>query len=197
MTIDQPAAGRPRSVEADRAILEAAVDLLIDRGFEATSIEQVARSAGVTRATVYRRYPDKTTLLIAALEAAFGDPPSSPVIRDVEHLVEGWASAGSQPRLRKLVRRLYGARDIDPQLALAYEGLFGGSRDEARRRALQAARGAGEFPADADVDIILDLLLGAFWQHLVTRPDTASRPEVEAYLRGALRHLGYRPNNSR
>jgi AcrR family transcriptional regulator len=66
--------GRPRSPEADAAILAAALDLLLERGIAATSIEQVARRAGVTRATVYRRFPDRTQLLIATVEAAYGNP---------------------------------------------------------------------------------------------------------------------------
>ncbi len=193
--IGQSSAGRPRSIEADQTIIQAVVDVLVDRGIEATSIAQVARSAGVTRATVYRRYADKTTLLVAGLRTSFGDPPNSPVIRDMEDLVEEWATAASQARVRKLVRRLYDARDADPQLAGAYERVLRRFGDRARR-ALKAAQQAGEFPAHAEVDIVLDLLLGAFWQHLITRPDTASRTEVEACLRGVLRQLGHRPQLS-
>jgi AcrR family transcriptional regulator len=188
------APGRPRSHEADAAILAAALDLLIERGAEATSIEQVARRAGVTRATVYRRFPDKTQLLIATMEAAYGDPPQTPEIRDVEHLLAGWASVIANPRLRKLLRRLYGAFEDYPELGRAYQGLFGRQRDQARRDVLERARDSGQLPADTDVDVLLDVLTGAVWQHLVTRPETCTAADVEQFLRAVLHQAGYRPD---
>lgn len=189
--------GRPRSPEADAAILAAALDLLLERGVEATSIEQVARRAGVTRATVYRRFPDKTRLLIAAVEAAYGNPPASPEIRDVEHLVTGWAHALADPRQRRLLRRLYGAIDDLPELAAAYRTRFGGHRDQARRRVLEQARDRGQLPADTDPAVLLDLLTGAVWQNLASHPDTSTATEVERFLRAVLHQVGYRPEGER
>ncbi|OLT00020.1 hypothetical protein BJF90_36680 [Pseudonocardia sp. CNS-004] len=185
--------GRPRSREADAAILAAALDLLLERGVEATSIEQVARRAGVTRATVYRRFPDKARLLVATVEAAYGDPPASPEIRDVEQLLTGWAHALSDPRSRRLLRRLYGAIDDLPELTQAYRTRFGTHRDQARRQVLEQARDRGQLPPDTDPDVLLDLLTGAVWQHLATRPDTAAASDVERFLRAALQQAGYRP----
>src|SRR5581483_9010182 len=54
--------GRPRSAEADRAILTATVDLLAERGLAAMSIEEVAARAGVGKTTIYRRWPSKGLL---------------------------------------------------------------------------------------------------------------------------------------
>jgi AcrR family transcriptional regulator len=185
--------GRPRSPQADAAILAAALDLLLERGVEATSIEQVARRAGVTRATVYRRFPDKTQLLVATMEAAYGNPPASPEIRDVEHLLVGWSHALADPRQRRLLRRLYAATDDLPELATAYRTRFGERRDHARRQVFERARDRGQLPADTDPGVLLDVLTGAVWQHLVSRPDTSTPAEVERFLRAVLRHAGYRP----
>ncbi|MEU6407753.1 TetR/AcrR family transcriptional regulator [Microbispora sp. NPDC046933] len=189
--------GRPRNVEADAAILAAALDLLLERGVEATSIEQVARRAGVTRATVYRRFPDKTKLLVATVEAAYGDPPASPQIHDIEHLLTGWAHALAGPRQRLLLRRLYSAVDDLPELAAAYRTRFGEHRDRARRHVLEEARDRGQLPPDTDPDVLLDLLTGAVWQHLVSRPDTSTAAEVEEFLRAVLHQAGYRPEGEK
>lgn len=194
MSADERAPGRPRSREADAAILDAALELLIERGAEATSIEQVARRAGVTRATVYRRFPDKTRLLIATVQAAYGDPPPTPEIRDVEHMLAGWAHVLAVPRHRRLLRRLYAAIEDCPALAQAYHDLYGRHRDQARRDAFERARDQGQLPADTDPDILLDLLTGAVWQHLAARPDTSTPEDVEQFLRGVLHQVGYRPN---
>jgi AcrR family transcriptional regulator len=191
------APGRPRSREADAAILAAALELLLERGVEATSIEQVARRAGVTRATVYRRFPDKNQLLIATVEATYGNPPAAPEIRDVEHLLTGWASALADPRQRRLLRRLYGAIDDHPELARAYRTRLGEHRDRARRDVLARAHDRGQLPPGTRPDVLLDILTGAVWQHLVSRPDTSTAAEVEQFLRAVLHQAGYRPEGDR
>ena len=197
MDTDDRAPGRPRSREADAAILDAALDLLIERGAEATSIEQVARRAGVTRATVYRRFPDKVSLLIATVEAAYGDPPPTPEILDVEHLLAGWASVLADPRLRRLLRRLYGAVEDFPEVARAYQGSLGDQRDQARRAVFERARDLGQFPADTDPAVLLDVLTGAGWQHLAVHPDTCTTEDAERFLRAVLHQAGYRPGGHR
>ena len=61
--------GRPRSSEADRAILQTALRLLVEQGYDAMSIEGVASAAGVGKTTIYRRYPSKRELIVAAVSS--------------------------------------------------------------------------------------------------------------------------------
>src|SRR3984885_5350644 len=61
--------GRPRSEQAEQAILEAAIEAVGDRGIDGVSCEDVAARAGVGKATLYRRWPGKEDLLIAAFAA--------------------------------------------------------------------------------------------------------------------------------
>jgi AcrR family transcriptional regulator len=61
--------GRPRSVEADRAITEATLALLEAEGYAAMTMQGVAARAGVSTATLYRRWPCKQDLVIAALKS--------------------------------------------------------------------------------------------------------------------------------
>ena len=58
--------GRPRSAEASDAILRATLELCAEQGFEGTTVEAVATRAGVGKATVYRRYPNRIGLVMAA-----------------------------------------------------------------------------------------------------------------------------------
>ena len=58
--------GRPRSLEADRAILEAAISVLGEVGYHGFTTEEVAARAGVSKATIYRRHPSKIALVAAA-----------------------------------------------------------------------------------------------------------------------------------
>jgi TetR/AcrR family transcriptional regulator, mexJK operon transcriptional repressor len=66
--------GRPTRVEAERrhgAMLEAAMRLFLARGFEAVSIEEIAKQAGVAKRFIYARYGDKSELFVAAIEHSF------------------------------------------------------------------------------------------------------------------------------
>lgn len=63
-----PVRGRPRDAARHRVILEATVQLLVEVGYDRLSVEAVAARAGVGKATVYRRYPGKASLVAAAVD---------------------------------------------------------------------------------------------------------------------------------
>jgi AcrR family transcriptional regulator len=170
---------------------------LVERGVAATSLEHVAQRSGVTRATIYRRYANKEDLFVAAVEAAYGNPPDEPQIADVEHMIDGWAMACSQPVLRRLMRRLYAASDDYPALAAVFATSIQPRRDKARLRVLEAARQRGELPPGTDTDLVLQLMTGAVWHHLVAYPDDTPTAEVRAYLHNVLAHVGYRRSQPR
>src|ERR1051326_8266077 len=67
--------GRPRSAQADQAILSAALEELAEVGFEALSIEAVAARAGVGKTTIYRRWPSKMELALEALSMVHTEVP--------------------------------------------------------------------------------------------------------------------------
>jgi TetR/AcrR family transcriptional repressor of mexJK operon len=62
-----PRRGRPRDTAKDEAILQAAGDLFMERGYEVVSLDAVAQRAGVSKATIYARYTDKDALFAAVL----------------------------------------------------------------------------------------------------------------------------------
>jgi AcrR family transcriptional regulator len=190
-----PAPGRPRSAEADRAILDAALELLVERGVEGTSIEKVAQLAGVTRATVYRRYPDKTRLLLAALQEGVAVPDELPACDSVEEMLSLWAQGLGGPdaaRGRRLLRRLMTGLHDHPELHEAYREASIERRERWIGSVLERARDRGEFPADADLAIVADILTSAITTQLLTRPDTTSVREVEDYFLSVLHHTCYR-----
>jgi AcrR family transcriptional regulator len=68
--------GRPTRAQSElrnRELLEAALDLFLERGFEGTTIEAIVDAVGMARRTVYARYGDKITLFKAALQRAIDD----------------------------------------------------------------------------------------------------------------------------
>ncbi|WP_188193470.1 TetR/AcrR family transcriptional regulator [Nonomuraea sp. SYSU D8015] len=194
MTTSAPrSAGRPRSQEADTAILTAALDLLIEVGAEQTSIEQVARRAGVTRATVYRRYPDKTALLLRTLQWALHDnDPAFTGWRDLDHMFEDWGAYLAVPRLRRLLRRIFSSVDDYPELLTTYHKVNSGRRRAVVREMLLRARDLGELPAELDADVVAEMLNAAVINHLVSRPDDESPAEIKAYFMAIMKQVGHR-----
>src|SRR5580704_15116573 len=77
--------GRPRSQEADRAIMAATVELLAAKGLAGMSIEEVASRAGVGKATIYRRWSSKGLLALDAFVSSFREQqplPDTGTLRD-------------------------------------------------------------------------------------------------------------------
>src|SRR3954447_5032918 len=70
--------GRPRDPQADGRILAAASSLILMRGFESMTVDEVASNAGVGKATVYRRWSRKEDLAVAAMEQLYRDEMPSP-----------------------------------------------------------------------------------------------------------------------
>ncbi|MEO3745888.1 TetR-like C-terminal domain-containing protein [Plantactinospora sp. B5E13] len=126
----------------------------------------------------------------SAVEVGAGSRTTPESRTGTSHVPESRATRGQQ---RRLLRRLYGAIEDDPELAQTYQSQFGRHRDHTRRDVLTRAREAGQLPEDTDINILLDLLTGAVWQHLAVYPDTSTPTEVERFLRAALHQAGYRP----
>ncbi|MDT7581517.1 MAG: hypothetical protein QOK35_2781, partial [Pseudonocardiales bacterium] len=126
--------GRPRRAELDDAILDACFAVLSAVGYAGMSIDAVARRAGVTRPTIYRRWPGKQELVIAALSRAQAGIVDLPDTGDVRHdLVAQLRS------LRQTLTRPHGMAVIGSMLAEEHTApaLLAGFRDQvvAQRRA--------------------------------------------------------------
>ena len=95
--------GRPRSEQAEQAIIEATLDLFAEQGFEGVCVEAVAARAGVGKATIYRRWPNKEELLLAAfgsLKSPFPEPKGVSVRDDLLAMVKVMCADKSDLRRR-------------------------------------------------------------------------------------------------
>ena len=70
---------RPRSAEAHSKVLNAAVDLFSERGIDATSMDAVAEASGVSKATIYKHWPDKDSLALEVMAHLYGLDEEPPV----------------------------------------------------------------------------------------------------------------------
>lgn len=195
----QPSArpGRPRSSQADEDILEAAADLMIEGGVDGVSIDRVAQRAGVTRPTIYRRYTDRTDLLIAAIHWTFRyQPEELPEPRDIEEMLRWWAQAIEAPentRIRQLMLRLMPSTYDHPEFVAAFRKLSTEPRNAVVRGVLKREQERGRFPEDADLEIVRQILAGAVAVHLTTHPEGTNVRHAEEYLLAVLAETRFRP----
>ena len=124
-----PQADRSRAMRA--RLLEATVDLLVERGFAGTSTTLVSERAGVSRGAQLHHFPTKNDLVVAAVEhlterrgaelsAAFAELSAQPVA----------SAAGRRTRLRKVLEML-GEHFASPVFAAALELWVAARTDEA------------------------------------------------------------------
>lgn len=83
--------GRPLDQTKEAAILSAAREAIARSGYEGTSVDEVARGAGTSKLTIYRRYPSKASLAVAVIQAmgrrmAVPQRNSDPKLNLVRHL---------------------------------------------------------------------------------------------------------------
>jgi AcrR family transcriptional regulator len=187
--------GRPRSAEADRAILEAALDLFVKRGFDRVSIDDIAEQAGVARTTVYRRWTSKAALIAEAIASERGAPEldSSGARGSTEGLLDSLGKALSAPHMKSIIARLIGAGVDHPELMAAYWRTYMEPRREAALRLLEVERAGGRLPRDADLPTILDIVSGVFAYQVLVRPGERTGDELKAHLLAALHALGAAP----
>ncbi len=167
------APGRPRSSEADEAILEAAVDVFAEVGLEALTMEGVAARAGVAKNTLYRRYPNKIDLVVTAVrrytDVGAPSPDTGTTRGDVRAVVDGLVAIVTDTPVGRMLPILVAVRTRVPQLDAAYAEIVAEKR---ARSAVVVRRGVerGDFRADVDVDVVVDAFASAvFYRFLVTR----------------------------
>lgn len=121
----EPRRGRPRSAAAERAILDAVVELLeAGEPLAALSIERIARTAGVGKATIYRRWAGKEELFVDVLRAI--EPPEPEVsgtggLRDLRVLLESMRTRGLAQRSSVLLHNVFAQMKSHPKLWHEYQ----------------------------------------------------------------------------
>src|SRR5256885_15798832 len=104
--------GRPRDARADRAILDAALELMADAGVHAFRMDDVADRAGVGKAAIYRRYRSKADLVravIAALVSEIAVPDTGSTREDLLALMRDAVEVYSDPIRGGVMPSLVGA----------------------------------------------------------------------------------------
>ncbi|MBV9379319.1 MAG: TetR/AcrR family transcriptional regulator [Streptosporangiaceae bacterium] len=166
-----PPRGRPRSEEADRAILRAAAELLEERGLAAMSIEEVAARAGVSKATIYRRWSSKGLLALDAFVIEFRSlqplPDTGTLRGDLLAALSAWTWAVTRTPMGRMLAGLIAEAQHDAELHMAWRDRVLEPLRTQYRVMLDRAIERGEIAAPVDKEVVLDLFFGAAQHRLL------------------------------
>src|ERR1700684_3458707 len=169
-TVAGPARGpprrpaRPRSEQAEQANIEATLDLFAEQGFEGVCVEAVAARAGVGKATIYRRWPNKEELLLAAfgsLKSPYPEPAGVSVRDDLVAMLKVMCSDKADPRKARRYALLLGEGEKYTRLMARYKETVVEPRRDIMRAVIRRGIETGELRPDLDVQVAMLTLTGA------------------------------------
>jgi AcrR family transcriptional regulator len=158
--------GRPRSPEVDRSILRAVMKVMARSGYSGMSIEEVAAEAGVSRPTIYLRYPGKAELATAALATyrdrgrpqETGDTHADLVAR-LRHFRRGV----ERPFGMAMIGSVLAEEHATPELLMLFRERVVEPRREELREVLEHAHERGELGEGADAEAAVNMLVGSYY----------------------------------
>jgi AcrR family transcriptional regulator len=161
--------GRPRDVNARYRLLQAAGGLLAEVGYREVTIEAIARRARASKATIYRWWPNKPSILIEAVREAVWEEwphPSTGLLGDdvrtfTRRLVE--VLAGSKGHI--LAAFVAGAQH-DPEISAALRQIWFGPRASEIREMLR--RHTSRWTENIDINVLVDLLHAPLYYRALT-----------------------------
>ncbi|GAA1393077.1 TetR/AcrR family transcriptional regulator [Kitasatospora putterlickiae] len=194
--------GRPRDASRDRALLDATLAVLAENGYGGLTTAAVAARAGVSTATLYRRWSSKEDLVIAAATTYAEDltarPDTGTLEGDLRALLRDKALAMTGEGGR-LMRALIGEAAQITALAEALASAFLAPLHERVAEAVRRAAERGEIPPPEDADLLGDVVIGPVLSRFLLTPrlpdqvDARAREETaDRLLPFVLRALGSR-----
>ena len=182
--------GRPRDPQADGRILAAASSLILLRGFDAMTVDEVASNAGVGKATVYRRWARKEDLALAAMEQLYRDempvPDTGSLRQDLTEAFRSTLVFANSPAGADYLRTLVKESMRDDRMASLYR--------EASQRAETSAmqifeRGVlrGEVRSDVPLPAAVRMLMGLIVVATVMRTEPPAVDEVDELVELVMR----------
>lgn len=188
-----------RSERSRQAILDATRTLVSEVGYGKVAIETIAARAGVGKQTIYRWWPSKGAVIfdafLALSEGAEGQgvalPDTGDIEADLRTVMRETVAEFADPEFEKPVRALNNEIINDPDLAAQYHEKLARPVDEAKKERLRSAQRAGQLAADADLDLVLEVLYAPLFQRWLHRSGPLTAEYADALVGITLR--AFRP----
>ena len=189
--------GRPRSTAADLAIVHATIDILLKDGYDGLTMAGVAQRAGVSTATLYRRYESKVDLVVGCIttlkEESHQAIDTGSLAGDIRALVlDGCVAFTSEGAGVGLMKALIGEVQRNPELGEAVRARIVAQRTNPGHDLIERAVERGEIPPPADAELALQMIMGPFVFRALVSGEPIDDEFADHLCTLALRLLGAR-----
>ncbi|MGO4747483.1 TetR/AcrR family transcriptional regulator [Streptomyces sp. 2MCAF27] len=179
--------GRPRSAEADRAILGATRAALVELGWSKLTMGDVAARAGVAKTTLYRRWTNKSELVVDAVAALLDEqlelPDLGSLRADVEETVLRFAALLTRPEAGTSLMAVVAEATRDEALRERIRTTIVNRQKRLVLLGRERAQARGELPRETDpaaaartADMIFDVIAGAVMHRTLVSADPVDAP---------------------
>ena len=182
---------RPRSTHAHEQVLDAALRLFADRGIDSTSMDAIAEASGVSKATIYKHWPDKDALcleVMARVHHLDEEPPISGDVRaDLVSVLSRWSPEHRTEMQTRLLPHLIAYSVRNPAFGTAWKSRAMEPPRTHLIKLLKRSVEQGDLPADLDYDLAISLLIGPMiYRHVLSSmsgkmPENMPHRVVEAF----------------
>lgn len=167
------AAGRRRSDQSHKAILQATREVLEQVGYRAMTIEAIAAKAGVGKKTIYRWWHSKAAVTLEALTTSIDAPTHFPDTGSLGNdLLTYFAQAFPDLRGKSgtVLSGLAAEAQLDPEFAQQFQQRFIVPMKAGLVVLLQHGQQRGELASDINLEVLADLIYGAKWYRFLLYP---------------------------
>lgn len=177
--------GRPRNAETEKAILAASYDLLLENGFGAVTVEKIADRAKVSKATIYKWWPNKAAVVMDSFMSAaisrLPVPDTGSVCNDIVLQVTNLAKFLTS-REGKAINELIAEGQSDLKLAEEYRSRYFNPRRLDSRHILERGVHRGELKQDLDIELTMDLIYGPLFYRLLITGEKLDETFIESLI---------------
>lgn len=162
---------------------------MLQRGFDKTTVDDVADRAGVGKATVYRRWPSKEDLAVAAMEELYSaeipEPDTGSIATDIAESYRSVLRFVNSAEGRAYMKTSIAEAIRDERIAALYRASTQRAEDQAKRMYLRAIE-RGEIRSDVNVDTVVQWLGGLLVSRVVTNRALPTVDDVDELVRFTL-----------
>jgi AcrR family transcriptional regulator len=177
--------GRPRSEKTKKAILDASYELLITNGFPSITVEGIAEKAGVSKATIYKWWPNKAAVVLdgffAATELMLEVPDTGSAKEDLIIQAINLAAFLTSPKGR-VITELIAEGQTDEKVAKEYRNRYFNPRRLISRHILERGIERGELSKDLNIELSIDLIFAPLFYRLLITGEKVDSTFVEQLI---------------
>ena len=185
--------GRQRSQAAETAILNATIELMKELPLRDITADAIANRAGVSKATIYKWWPNKNRVALDAFLSAMQEqapiPDTGSTMNDFNEHLKAAVRFYTSPSGRMLAEFIVEGQS-DPEFLALFRERFQQPRRKELRMIWERGVARGEVDREVDVELVIDLIFGPVVYRLLGGHNPLNDAEAEAIVQGVFRGIG-------